>query len=136
MMTVYLFLYWFFPYCSQSRQLIYENLILEFPKNMIKPPLIWLMYSTLKVDFQIMLGFMKSNFCKALLKKLHKIYSKVTIYINELMLTPLSPFDIKCKKLNLMWKTHGSIFLGYLGERVFQIFPRLHSIMRGVPNTF
>ena len=30
------FLYWFFPYCSQLSLLISKNLILHFPKNMIK----------------------------------------------------------------------------------------------------
>ena len=29
-----------------------------------------------------------------------KMYNKATIYVNEMMLTPLSPFDIQCKKLN------------------------------------
>ena len=28
------------------------------------------------------------------------MYNKATIYVNELMLTPLSPFDIKSKNLN------------------------------------
>ena len=79
---------------------------------------------------------MKSNVCVTLLNMLHKIYSKFTVYINELILTPFSPFDIKCKKINLMWKTSGNVFLGYLGERFFQISPRLHSIMGGVPNSF
>ena len=79
---------------------------------------------------------MKSNVCVTLLNMLHKIYSKFTVYINELILTPFSPFDIKCKKINLMWKTSGNAFLGYLGQRFFQIFPRLHSIMGGVPNSF
>ena len=27
-----------------------------------------------------------------------KIYKKATFHVSELMLTPLSPFDIKCKK--------------------------------------
>ena len=43
---------------------------------------------------------MKSNVCVPLLNMLHKIYSKATIYISELILAPFSPFDIKCKKLN------------------------------------
>ena len=35
---VILFLYWFFPSGSQSSQIIYQNCILEFSKNFIKPP--------------------------------------------------------------------------------------------------
>ena len=35
------FFYWFFPFCSQLSQLILKNPILKFPKNVIKPPLIW-----------------------------------------------------------------------------------------------
>ena len=31
-----------------------------------------------------------------------KIYNKATINVNKLILTPFSPFDIKCK--HLMWK--------------------------------
>ena len=31
-----------------------------------------------------------------------KIYSKTTTYVNELILTPSSPFNIKCKILNVM----------------------------------
>ena len=50
---------------------------------MIKPPLISLMYLTISVNFQIILGLMKSNGCT-------KIYSNI-----------LSPFDIKCKNLIL-----------------------------------
>ena len=41
------FLYWFFPQCPQSSQLILKNVIVKFPKNTIKPPLIWLMHLTL-----------------------------------------------------------------------------------------
>ena len=58
--------------------------------------------------------------------------------VNELILTPFSPFDIKCKKLN-MNKTSGNAFLGHLGGWVFHIFPRLHSIISrggGDPDTF
>ena len=40
-----------------------------------------------------MLRLMKSN--------VHTNYKKATICISELILTPFSPFDIKCKK-NLM----------------------------------
>ena len=56
----FFFLYDSFPYWSQSSQLILKNLIFEFPKN-IKPPLIWLMYSTLQAIFWIMLPLMKSK---------------------------------------------------------------------------
>ena len=35
-----------------------------------------------------------------------------------------------------MQKTSVSIFLGYLGERIFHIFPRLHSIMGSAPIPF
>ena len=45
-----------------------------------------------------------------------KIYSKATIYINELMLVHL----ILNAKI-LMWKTPGNVFLGHLGELVFHI---------------
>ena len=44
-----------------------------------------------------------------------KIYNKVAIYVSELMLPPVSPFDIKSKKLTLMQKTYGNVFLGHLG---------------------
>ena len=37
----FLFLYWFFPYGSQSSQIISENFILKFLKNMIKPLFLW-----------------------------------------------------------------------------------------------
>ena len=35
-----------------------------------------------------------------------KIYDKATIYANKLILTTLSPFDLKCKKRNEknLWK--------------------------------
>ena len=77
-----------------------KNLIFESPKN-IKPSLIWLLYySTLQVNFQIVLCVMKWNVCVPLLNIMHKIYSKATIYVSGLILTLFSPFDIKCKKLN------------------------------------
>ena len=41
---------------------------------------------------------MKSNV--PLLNVLDTNYKKATICISELILTPFSPFDIKCKKLN------------------------------------
>ena len=34
---------------------------------------------------------------------------------NELSIIPSSPSDIKSKKLNLMQKTSGNVFLGHLG---------------------
>ena len=46
-----------------------------------------------------MLGLINSNM--SLLNLLHKkIYEKATIFVNKLILTPFSPFDIKCKILN------------------------------------
>ena len=37
----------------------------------------------------------------SLLNLLHKKnYEKATIFVNKLILTPFSPFDIKCKILN------------------------------------
>ena len=44
-----------------------KSVILEFPKNMIKPSVFWLIYLTLLVNFQIMQGLMKSNGCAPLL---------------------------------------------------------------------
>ena len=38
----FFFLHLFFPYCSQLSQLVLKNLILEFAKTIVKPPLIWL----------------------------------------------------------------------------------------------
>ena len=51
---------------------------------------------------------MKSNGCKSLLNILMTIYDKATIYVNELVLTPVTlttfaPLGNKYKKLNLMW---------------------------------
>ena len=43
----------------------------KFGKNMIKPPLIWLIYLTWIANFRISLGLMKSNVCVALLNVLH-----------------------------------------------------------------
>ena len=57
-----------------------------------------------------------------------KMYKEAAIYVNELILTPLSPFDIKCKKLYfekaLMWKISGYVFLGHLGGCVSQTLPK------------
>ena len=71
---------------------------------------------------------MKSNGCLSLLNILHKNLNKAIIYVNEMITTPFSPFDIKCKKLNLVWKTSGYVFLGHLRGSVFHIFPTLHLI--------
>ena len=43
---------------------------------------------------------MKSNVCMPLLNILHKHLGEGTIYVSELILTPFSPFDVECKKLN------------------------------------
>ena len=61
-----------------------------------------------------------------------KVYNKATIYINELILTPFSPFDITVNAKYFMWKTSGNVFLGHLGGWVFYIFPTVHLIIRGV----
>ena len=71
LLIVVLFLYWFFPYWSQASQLIKKNVLLEFLKSMIKPPLIWIISLTLFPNFQITLGLMKSNGYVALLNALH-----------------------------------------------------------------
>ena len=60
-----------------------------------------------------------------------KACNKSTRYVNQLLLTSFSPFDIKCKKMHLMQKTSGNVFLGHLGEWFFHIFPRLHSVRAG-----
>ena len=61
-----------------------------------------------------------------------KVYNKATIYINELILTSFSPFDIRVNAKYVMWKTFGNLVLGHLGGWVFHIFPRVHWIIRGV----
>ena len=52
-----------------------------------------------------MLGLIKWNGYVDLLNMLH-INLNVTIYVSELILTPFSPFHIKCQKLNAknLWK--------------------------------
>ena len=113
----FFFLYWLFPCCSQLSKLIKKNLIiLEFPKNMIKPPLLWLMFLTLQYNVRIILHLMKSNVL--LLNVLHKNYKKATFYVSESILTPFSPFDIKCKKRNVKNLCPG--------EWVFHIFQKFH----------
>ena len=62
-------------------QLLLKKFILESPKNMIKLPLIWLMYySTLKVNFQTVL--IKSNFCVPLLTFAYKFITKPLLETN------------------------------------------------------
>ena len=73
----------------------------ELAKNMIKPPLIWLIY--------LMYNFISCQWID--------------------IITLFSSFDINCKILTLMWKTSGIVFSGHLGGWVFHIFPRLHLIM-------
>ena len=77
------------------------------------------------------LGLMKSNVCVSLLNILHKIYSKATIYVSELILKPFSPFDIKCKKLNVknFWKC---IFM-VSGRLSFSYFPKIALDHWGAP---
>ena len=48
------------------------------------------------------LRLMKSNEIKTFTKYTTKIYNNATIYVNELILTPFSPFNVKCKIFNLM----------------------------------
>ena len=60
--------------------------------------------------------------CVLLLDIVHKKLCKAIIYINGLILTPFSPCDIKCKKLNLMRKTLGCIF-GVSSRASFSYFP-------------
>ena len=63
-----------------------------------------------------MLPLMKSNSCTPVLNILHKYLQQSHNYINEMMLTPFSPFDIKSKKINLMQNTSGNVFLGHQGR--------------------
>ena len=70
---------------------------------------------------------MKSNDCVSLLNILQKIYNKATIYMKELILTPFSSFDSKCKKLNLMQKNLWKFIL--IASRSVSFF----SVMEGVP---
>ena len=58
-----------------------------------------------------------------------KTYNKDSIYLKELILTPFSLFYIKCKELNLKWKTSVNAILGHLRHWVFHIFQRLHSLI-------
>ena len=86
-----------------------KNLILEFPKFPKFHDQIFITLAnvfTLQVNFQFTLGLVKSNVGVSLLNR----QEKAAIYINELILKPFSPFDTKCKKLNLMPKTSGNVF--------------------------
>ena len=78
----------------------------------------------------IVLHLIKSNGCVPLLNTLHKNLTKpqsISMSCHELDLVHLIlNADIK---LSLMRKTSGNVFLGHLGERVFNIFQMLHSIM-------
>ena len=49
-----------------------RNLVLEFPKIMIRPPLIWRIHLTLRTNFRIMLCLMKSSGFVPLLNMQHK----------------------------------------------------------------
>ena len=51
-----------------------------------------------------------------------KSYNKATIDVNELTLTPFIPFDIKCKKLNLIPKTSWNVFYYYILHKFFSDF--------------
>ena len=91
MLIVFLFLVllvFSFPHYPQSSQPILKNLILEFPKNMIKPPLIWLIHLTLQINIWITLCLMKSNSCLPLLNIFYKkTDNKAPFCFNELLLT-------------------------------------------------
>ena len=96
LLIMFFFLNWFFlSFCSQSRQQILKNPILDFPNKTIKPLLIWRIYLTLLAKFRITL---------ALLNILHIIYNNETTYVNELILTLFGPFDIQCEKMILCEK--------------------------------
>ena len=82
----------------------WKNIILKFAKSMSKPPLIWLICLTSQANFGIMLSYimMKSYVCVPLLINIYtKTCNKATIYVNEWLLIPVSPSNIKWKKVNL-----------------------------------
>ena len=54
-----------------------------------------------------------------------KTCNKATIYINKLLLAPFTPFDIKYKKLSLMRKTSGNVFLGAFRKVNSLYFPKV-----------
>ena len=56
-----------------------------------------------------MLRLMKSNACVLSLNILHINYKAITIHVNQLILTPFSPFDNKYKK-KLIQKASGNAF--------------------------
>ena len=78
----------------------FKNLI-EFPKNMIET-LIWSVY----LSFSNCVGFDEIMWLCAF-TKYTKICNTAIIYINELILTPFSPLDIRCKKLNALHSIMG-----------------------------
>ena len=51
--------------------------------------------------------------------------SKATTYVNELLLTPLNPFDIKFKKLSLMQKILWKCIFRASRRVSFSDFPRV-----------
>ena len=120
MLIVFFFLYWFFPYCSQSSQLIWKNLILKFSKNMIKPPLIWFMYLTLSLISKLCWVWWNQMVNCLYYINYTKIYSKNVVSVNELALNAK----------NVMPKTSGNAFAGNLGVS-FSYFSRLHLMMGG-----
>ena len=108
-----------------------QILLSNFRKNMIKPPLISLVYLTLWVNFQITLGLTRTNDCVPLLNILPINLQQCHNLSHWVDIESISSFDIKCK--NLMWKISKNVFSGHLGEWVFYIFLTLHSIMGVVP---
>ena len=68
------------------------------------------------MNFRNTLDLAKSNNCVSSLcttQTCISVYKKIA-KIYDLILTPFSPFDIKCK--NLIRKTSGNVFFGRLGE--------------------
>ena len=63
---------------------------------------------------KITLCLMKSNRRVPLLYILHKNLQQSQNLCRLVDTNPFSSFDITCKKLNLMWKTSGNVFLGNL----------------------
>ena len=93
------FLYWFFPYCSQSSQLILKNLIFKFLKIHDQTSINLTDMFHFIGNFWITLGLMKPNSFMALLNIIHINLQQCHNYVNELILATFSPFAIKCKKL-------------------------------------
>ena len=61
-----------------------------------------------------------------------KIYNKATMYVNELILTPFSPFDIKCKKRNVK----NVYFYGIQESEFFGFSQHCTRQVGGAPSTF